>query len=296
MSRLNWDDLRLFIAVARQGRFVAAGRALGMDQSSIARRITQLEDSIGAQLMDRSPKGVILTEAGIALMGYAERIEAEFLNVSSALGERDKTVSGVTRLATPEAFGIYLAAPYAFHLHQKYPDLRLELTPESQRVQLANRDADLAVMLNRPPQGPIIARKLVDYRIGLYASRRYLDEQGDICDAASLPHHPFASYIDERIDIPELRYLREVSEDAASIFRSTSIAAQHEAVAGGLGVGMLHVFAAEKDPRLVRILPDQVEITRTYWLAIHEGVQRLPRVRAVVDFLDELVQQHRGDF
>lgn len=296
MSRHNWDDLRLFIAVARQGRFVAAARILGMDQSSIARRITQLEQNIGTRLMDRSPKGVTLTEAGIALMGHAERIEAEFLTASSALGERDKEVSGVTRLATPEAFGTYLAAPNAYILHEKYPDLCLELTPESQRVQLANRDADLAVMLNRPPQGPIIARKLVDYRIGLYAARRYLDQHGDIADMQALARHPFASYIDERIDIPELRYLREVSEEAASLFRSTSITAQHEAIAGGLGVGMLHVFAADKDPRLIRILPTKVEIRRSYWLAIHEGVQRLPRVRAVVDFVDDIIDRHRHDF
>lgn len=296
MSRLNWDDLRVFIAVARQGRFVAAGRILGMDQSSVARRITQLEEDIGARLMDRSPKGVTLTDAGIALMGHAERIEAEFLNASSDLIERDKHVLGVTRLATPEAFGTYLAAPNVFRLYQQHPDLCLELTPESQRVQLANRDADLAVMLNRPPKGPIIARKLVDYRIGLYASRQYLDRVGKIADMQAVAAHPFASYIDERIDIPELRYLREVSAEASTLFRSTSITAQHEAIAGGLGLGMLHVFAADKDPRLIRILPQEVEIRRTYWLAIHEGVQRLPRVRAVVDFLDDLVHRHRADF
>lgn len=295
MSMLDWDDLRLFLAVARAGRMAGAGRRLGMDHSTIARRLTRLEGVVGSRLLDRGPRGVELTEAGQKLVDHAERMEGEVIAATGTLGGRDARISGAVRLATPEAFGTYLVAPNAHRLYQAYPDLRLELAPESQLVSLANRDADAAIMLNRPTSGPIVARHLIDYRLGLYASRAYLDAHGPI-RVDQLSDHPFAWYIDARIDIPELRFLSEVSVDAIPVFRSTSIAAQHAAVAGGLGLGVLHLFAADDDPELVRVLPETVEIRRSYWLAIHADQQRLPRVRAVVDFLGDIVDKARSRF
>lgn len=295
MSMLDWDDLRLFLAVARAGRMAGAGRRLGMDHSTIARRLTRLEGVVGSRLLDRGPRGVELTEAGQKLVDHAERMEGEVVAATGTLGGRDARISGAVRLATPEAFGTYLVAPNAHRLYQAYPDLRLELAPESQLVSLANRDADAAIMLNRPTSGPIVARHLIDYRLGLYASRAYLDAHGPI-RVDQLSDHPFAWYIDARIDIPELRFLSEVSVDAIPVFRSTSIAAQHAAVAGGLGLGVLHLFAADDDPELVRVLPETVEIRRSYWLAIHADQQRLPRVRAVVDFLGDIVDKARSRF
>lgn len=295
MSNLDWDDLRLFLAVARAGRMAGAGRRLGLDHSTIARRLTRLEGVVGSRLLDRGPRGVELTEAGQKLVDHAERMEGEVVAATGMLGGRDARISGAVRLATPEAFGTYLVAPNAHRLYQAYPDLRLELAPESQLVSLANRDADAAIMLNRPASGPIVARHLIDYRLGLYASRAYLDAHGPI-RVDQLSDHPFAWYIDARIDIPELRFLSEVSVDAIPVFRSTSIAAQHAAVTGGLGLGVLHLFAADDDPELVRVLPETVEITRSYWLAIHADQQRLPRVRAVVDFLSDIVDKARSRF
>jgi len=295
MSNLDWDDLRLFLAVARAGRMAGAGRRLGLDHSTIARRLTRLEGVVGSRLLDRGPRGVELTEAGQKLVDHAERMEGEVVAATGMLGGRDARISGAVRLATPEAFGTYLVAPNAHRLYQAYPDLRLELAPESQLVSLANRDADAAIMLNRPASGPIVARHLIDYRLGLYASRAYLDAHGPI-RVDQLSDHPFAWYIDARIDIPELRFLSEVSVDAIPVFRSTSIAAQHAAVTGGLGLGVLHLFAADDDPELVRVLPETVEITRSYWLAIHADQQRLPRVRAVVDFLSDIVDKARLRF
>ncbi|MGK2909271.1 MAG: LysR substrate-binding domain-containing protein [Sphingobium sp.] len=108
--------------------------------------------------------------------------------------------------------------------------------------------------------------------------------------------HPFAWYIDDMLEMPELRYLREIATDARPVFRSSSIAAQQAAVVAGLGLGLLHVFAADADERLVRILPERVEIIRSYWLVIHAEQQKLPRVRAVVDFLNDIVERNRPHF
>lgn len=294
MSALNWDDVRLFLAVARTARLAGAGRRLGLDHSTVARRLSNLEAAVGSRLFDRGPRGVQLTEAGQKLLDHAERIEGEMAAATEMLGGGDARVTGAVRLATPEAFGTYLVAPQIHRLHRAHPELRLELAPESRMVSLANRDADVAVLLNRPASGPVVARHLVDYRLGLYASRAYLEANGAVT-ADTLSRHPFAWYIDARIDIPELRFLSEVSADATPVFRSTSIAAQHAAVSGGFGLGVLHLFAAEHDPALVRLLPE-VEIRRSYWLAVHADMQRLPRVRAVMDFIDAVVANRRADF
>ena len=205
-------------------------------------------------------------------------------------------ITGTVRLATPEAFGTFLVAANAIQLHARHPDLELELVPESRAVSLSAREADLAVVLNRPPRGRLVARKLIDYRLGLYGSARYLSSQPPIVDLPAARAHPFVWYIDEMIDIPELRYFDQIVAGSATAFRSSSIAAQHEAVANGLGLGILHAFAADADPRLVRVLPRSVEVTRSYWLVVHKEQQRLPRVRALIDFLTDLVSRNSKRF
>jgi DNA-binding transcriptional LysR family regulator len=289
---VNWDDLRLFLAVARAGSLTGAAKTLRLDHSTVGRRLGALESAVGSRLFERGPRGTGLTDAGTALIDYAERIEGEVGSAISGLGGEDARISGAVRLATPEAFGTYLVAPRIGELHRRHPDLRLELAPEPQLVNLANREADIAVLFNRPSSGPIVARHLADYRLGLYASRTWLEQNGPVT-LDRLAEFPFAWYIDARIDAPELRFLTEVSADARPVFRSTSIAAQHAAVVGGLGLGILHVFASGRDPELVRVLPDKVEIRRSYWIAMHADLKGLPRVRAVVDFIDDAIAQAR---
>src|SRR5262249_31674422 len=264
----NWDDLRLFLVASRDRSFVAAGRRMQIDQTTVARRLAGLEEAIGTALFHRSPRGIALTEAGVSLGEHAERIETEGMAASARLEEREGEIVGTVRLATPEAFGTFLVAPNASQLHARHPDLQLELVPESRAVSLSSREADLAVVLNRPPRGRLVARKLTDYRLGLYSAAGYLATHPPILDLDTARTHPFVWYIDEMIDIPELRYFDQVVAGSATAFRSSSIAAQHEAVANGLGLGILHVFAADADSRLVRVLPKSVQVTRSYWLVM----------------------------
>lgn len=294
MQSLNWDDIRVFLAVARAGRLQAAGRLLALDHSTVARRMGSLEAAIGARLMDRSPRGIVLTHAGDVLRDHAERMEIEMIGASAAVGADTGTVAGSVRLATPEAFGTYLVAPNVHLLHARHPTIELELAPESRSVSLSRREADIAIGLTRPPRGRLVARRLINYRLGLYAARDYLDQHAAIDTVEAVKAHPLVWYIDELIDIPELRYFDQIVSDAPTVFRSSSIAAQQAAVANGLGLGVLHVFAAEQDSRLQRVL-SELEVTRSYWLLMHADQQRLPRIRAVVDFLDDVVRinQHR---
>jgi DNA-binding transcriptional LysR family regulator len=293
---MNWDDLRIFLAVARSGGLVSAARRLGVDHTTVARRLTALETALGARLVHRSPRGARLTDAGEGFIGHAERMEAEALAAAGVFGASDQQLSGVVRLATPEAFGTFLVAPNVKSFYARHPHIQLELVPEGRAVNLSKREADLAVSLARPQQERLYAQKLVDYRLGLYAARAYLETAAPLTDLRMLGSHPMVWYIDELIDIPELRYLGQVAGDVPTVFRSSSIAAQQAAVASGLGLGVLHVFAAEQDPRLVRVLPEAVAIERSYWLVLHADQRRLPRVRAVADFLHDLVRESRGRF
>jgi DNA-binding transcriptional LysR family regulator len=273
-----------------------AARRLGLDHTTVARRLTTLETAIGARLVDRSFRGARLTDAGSALLEHAEHMEAEALAAAAALGGGDQRPSGVVRLATPEAFGVWLVAPAVNELQARYPGIQLELIPQSRTVSLSKRDADLAVTLSRPPQGRLFAQKLVDYELGLFTSQAYLDANGPIDSLEALKSHPLVWYIDEMIDMPELRYMDQIIARPRIAFRSPSIVAQEAAVAGGLGLGVLHVFSASRQPGLVRVMADTVSIRRTYWLAVHADLRRLARIRAVHDFLLDLVKTSRNQF
>lgn len=289
----NWDDLRLFLAVARSGGLLAASKRLGIDQTTVARRMSALEASFGSRLIDRSPRGVSLTGQGTALLLHAERMEAETLSAGEILGKVGQGISGVVRLATPESFGANLVAPAAAQLHARYPGLQLELASMARAVNLSRREADIAIGLSRPERGQLVSRKLADYRLGLYASRDYVAREGAPDRIEDLRSRPLIWYIDEMIDLPELRYLDQFAQDARTVFRSSSIVAQHAAIASGLGLGILHRFTADADSRLVRVLDDVIALKRTYWLTVHGDSQRIARVRATIDFLDDLVKANR---
>jgi len=295
MQTLNWNDLRIFLAIDRSAGLIAAGRRLGLDQTTVARRLAALEANLGVKLVERTPRGAALTGPGQTLLEHAERIEAEIIAAGARLGSAGPELSGTVRLSTPEAFGAHLVAPAARAFHERHPGLQLELVPETRSVNLMRREADIAVTLSRPTRGRLVTEKLSDYSLGLYAARSYIDAHPPLCSLDELRRRPLVWYIDELIDVPELRYIDQVAAGAPTVFRSNSIAAQQAAVASGLGFGVLHRFVAKDDPRLAPVLPEALSLERSYWLSIHEDLASLPRIRAVAEFLRELVKARRGD-
>lgn len=293
---LTSDQLLVFLTVIREGNTVGAARRLGLDHSTVSRRLSTLEAALGTRLFDRSPRGLAPTEAATALIGHAERVESELILAAGSVGQRDTQVTGTVRLATPEIFGTYLVAPHIAELRERHPALTLELAPESRTISLSRREADIAITVRQPPRGRLVARKLVDYRLGLYAAREYLDGHPAITSRADLDAHAFVSYVDELVDFPELLALNQARLGGSIVFRSSSSAAQQAAVASGAGIGMLHILAARHDTRITRLLTDDIEARRTYWLVLHADLQRVPRIRAVIAFLDKLVQRMHGQF
>jgi DNA-binding transcriptional LysR family regulator len=292
---VNWDDVRLFLSVARSGQFLSAARKLGVNHATLSRRISALEAAIGTQLFLRSTNGCELTEEGQRLLAGAERMETEMLNAQANLGRVDTAVAGTVRIGAPDGLGVSFLAPRLGRLTARYPELKIQLVPVPRSFSLSQREADIAITIERPEQGRLMFSKLTDYSLGLYASEAYLAEYGTPADVEALKRHRRIGYVEDLIFSPSLNYTGEIMRDWDAAFEISSATGQTEAVRSGAGIGILHNYIAGQYPELLRIMP-HLGISRSYWTAYHESARQLVRVRTVVDFLQELVAEERRIF
>jgi DNA-binding transcriptional LysR family regulator len=291
----SWDDGRMFLAVARAGQMLAASRALGVNQATLSRRVAALEAALGAKLLVRRTHGSELTDAGAALVESLERIESELLAAQARLQGTDAAVAGAVRIGAPDGFGVAFLAPRLARLAERCPDLRIQLVPTPRGFSLSRREADLAVMVGRPEKGRLVARKLTDYTLGLYASRGYLAAHPTPAEPADLAAHRLVGYVEDLVAVPALNYASEFLRAWRSHFEISSAIGQVEAVRAGAGIGVLHDYLARRDPELVHVLPAHRAV-RSYWTAIHENLRDVARVRAAADFLTESVHEAQADF
>jgi DNA-binding transcriptional LysR family regulator len=295
---LDWDDARMFLAVARAGQMLGASRTLGINQATLSRRIAALESALGAKLLTRRTHGSELTDAGAALLGTLERVETEMLAVQARLQGSEAAAAGVVRIGAPDGFGVGFLAPRLAQLANRHPGLTVQLVPTPRGFSLSRREADLAVMVGRPEKGRLIARRLTDYSLGLYASPSYLATRRAPADPADLARHRLVGYVEDLIAAPALNYAAEFLRGWRSHIELNSAIGQVEAVRTGAGIGVLHDYLARDscfDGALVRVLPEQRAV-RSYWLAIHENLRDLARVRVAADFLVEAVRSSQADF
>ncbi|QRG07976.1 LysR family transcriptional regulator [Xanthobacter dioxanivorans] len=297
----DWSDLRFFLAVARAGRLTAAAARLKVEHSTVSRRIAALEVALGAKLFDRRPHGYGLTAAGERLIAAAEGMETLALAAQGEIGGADLGVAGTVRVGAPDGFGTFFLAPRIGALADLHPELDIQLLAMPRLFSLSKREADIAISLSRPKEGRLHARKLTDYRLGLYAARAYLNRHGPIESRASLQRHPFIGYVDDLIYAPELDYVPLVAKDLRVRLKSSSLVAQLTATQAGAGVCVLPCFMAdlfrdERPDALVPILPEEVGLTRTFWLLTHTDTRDLARIRVAADFITHLVQNARGQF
>ncbi len=292
---MNWDNLKYFLAVAREGQFLAAARRSKVGQATLNRRITALEEELGAKLFERSTGGCSLTALGQDLLEHAERIEAEALHFQRAPRRRQGQVEGVLRIGAPDGFGVAFLAGKLGQLKQRHPNLVVQLVPVPRAFSLAQREADIAVTVSRPARGRLLMKKLTDYRLGLYAASSYLERCGVPRSVEALPDHPYIGYVEDLIYAPELDFSRELPVSWNHSIEVSGALGQFEAVRSGAGIGILHCFMADPEPGLQRVLP-QVEISRSYWTVWHESLRDSARIRAAVDFLDDVVSEARASF
>jgi DNA-binding transcriptional LysR family regulator len=296
MSRFDWDDLRFFLAVARAGRLTVAARRLGADHATVSRRISALEGALKAKLFERRPQGYALTEHGERLLAKAETMETQALAVSSEIGGADLALSGTIRIGTPDGFGTMFLASRTSAFAAQYPDLEIQLVAMPRLLSLSKREADVAISLAPPKEGKIVARKLTDYRLGLFAAKAYLDRHPAIAAPEDLHAHEMIGYIDDLIFTPELDYLDEVSRGLRPRLQSSNLVAQYHATLTGGGICVLPHFMTALDPRFVPVLPERVSIVRSFWLIVHSDLKDVARIRATVDFLVREVRAARPLF
>ncbi len=281
---MDWNDGRLLLAVARSGTMLDAARTLGLNQATLSRRLTALETSIGTSLLVRRTTGCTLTEAGRTLADAMERVENEFLQTQAALTEGGESPSGTVRIGAPDGFGHAFIAPRLDAFASACPDLQIQLVPVSQTFSLSKREADIAVTLGRPQSGRLIARKLTDYTLGLYASPDYLARFGVPGGRDDLLDHRLVGFVDDLVFSPMLAYAQEFHPNWRSTIEVSSTMGQFEAVRGGAGIAVLHDFMAAGRDDLVRLLP-HLSTRRDYWLIHHQSLRGLARIRAASNFL-----------
>ena len=287
---MDWDDLRVFLAVARRESLSAAGKALRIDPATVGRRISRLEDSLGARLFVKSPQGYALTETGARLVPRAEAAEAALRGLDEA-AETPEGLTGQIRLGAPDGCANYLLPQVLAQMCDRHPGLEVQLVALPRVFNLSKREADMAIGVSRPDAGRLVVQKLTDYRLHLAASRSYLAAHTPIATRADLSAHRLVGYIPDMIFDKELDYLAELGL-AAPPLASNSVSVQLNFLRAGAGVGVVHDFALPAAPDLQRILPDDISLTRSFWLIRHADDARVPRLTR---FAEDLVRLCRAE-
>jgi DNA-binding transcriptional LysR family regulator len=282
---MNWEYLRSLIAVARGGTLSAAGKIRGTKHSTISRHLADLESHLQTKLVERSPAGLTLTEAGQKLLQSAEAMEAQAERAQEEIGGLNVSVSGTIRIGAPDAFGAFFLAPTLAGLMKQQPRLTIQLVATPRAFNLTKHEADIAIALTLPERGRLIARKMMNYGLGIYGSESYLAEAPPINEQSDLKNHSFIDYIGDLIYTSQLDYLDEIAKGANASFQSSNIIAQLQAALGGMGLCILPYFLARPYPQLKQILPDTVRLTRSWFILMHEEQKDLARVRITVDYI-----------
>ena len=280
---MDWDDLRIFLGVARDESLSAAGRRLGMDASTVGRRIARLEAAMDAALFLKTPQGYALTEAGQRLVAPAEAAE----QAAAAAAEATRgaaSLGGQLRIGAPDGCANYLLPQICERLGADHPDLEIQVVALPRVVNLSRREADLAIAVSPPASGRLVVQRLTDYRLHLAGHADYLARHPPIRSRADLRGHRFVGYIPDMIFDPGLDYLAETGADSAG-FASNSVSVQMQAIRAGAGLGIVHDFALPFAPGVRRVLPEAIALTRSFWLIRHADDRASPRLSRLSEAL-----------
>ncbi len=282
-----WDDLRIFLAVARAETLSAAAKKLRVSQPTVGRRLAQLEDNLSARLFDRLPTGFVPTTAGIELLPLAEEME----QTADAVLRRQATftdqVSGTVRISAYETMTQYLVnrAPV---LRKKLPEVELEFSVNHMAANLSRREADLQIRECLPDSPGLISRKLGGFAYAIYGSEDYISDNPDARSDARYLMCDWVGMDDDHTYFPGQKWMRSRLGQRIPAIRSNNAIVLHDSVRSGAGLGILPCFAADSDPVLQRLTPPIDEIFSTFYLLVHDDLRRVPAVRAMMDALIDL--------
>lgn len=291
MSDLNWDDLRVFLAVARSGSLSNAGRALRLDPATVGRRVARLEERLGAVLFTKSPQGYALTEAGQRLLGPADAAERAVIGGLEETRAATSILSGSVRIGAPDGSANYLLPQICAEICDENPGLEVQIVALPRVFNLSKREADMAITVSPPQTGRLTVQKLTDYRLHLAASRAYLAAHPPITCKADLKAHRLIGYIPDMIFDKELDYMTEAGEGAHAVLASNSFSVQLNWARLGAGLCIVHDFAIPAYPDLQRVLTDEVSLRRTFYLIRHADDRRVARLNRFAEVLGQKLKR-----
>lgn len=288
---MDWDDLRVFLAVARSDSLTGAGKVLRLDPATVGRRVARLEEACAAALFVKSPQGYALTGAGQRLLAHAALVEQGVQAAADALRGDTERLSGQIRVGAPDGCANFLLPQVCARICDANPGLEVQIIALPRVFNLSRREADMAVGVSRPSAGRVTVQKLADYRLHLAASSSYLEQSAPLSGPADLRHHRLVGYIPDMIFDKELDYLAEVGGGTVAL-ASNSVSVQFNWLRAGSGIGVVHDFAIPFAPEVRRVLVDQVSLTRSFWLIRHADDRRLDRLSR---FAEAFVQEFRRE-
>jgi DNA-binding transcriptional LysR family regulator len=292
LATWQWDDVRFFLAVARTGSLSGAARALGVGHVTVGRRISLLERRLGVSLLNRTPDGFAATAAGEAILRQCIAMENAALDLERIAAGRDSLAAGSIRLTATEALAHRVVAPAIAELRKSHPDLQVDLAVGVRSLDIARREADLAVRVGRPSGPGLVSRKLGEVGYSLYASRSYfakhrIPQRGKglaECDLITFTGAPAAT---------SPFFMNESLEGARIALRCNNPLIQLQAAANGIGIAELACFLADDCADLVRIWPDEPPALRSVWLVMHEDLRRSARIRVASSAIVDAFRRHR---
>lgn len=291
----DWNDLRHFLAVARAGSTIAAAKALGTSQSTVHRRLAELEARIGRQLVKRHPTGYRLTDLGEHLLPYAERAEEAMTAFERQSLASDQGLTGVIRVTCASTVADRLARwPLIDAFHARYPGLRVEWVITDRYLDLSKGEADIAIRAGEPRDEALVGRKIATGHWAVYASRSYVERHGRPERLEDVERHFVVACDGEISDYPAARWLRSVAPHATVAARSDNWPGFVLAVKSGAGLGPLPINHGDRESELVRILDTGPELVTHIYLLMHRDMQRTLRVRAFFDFVVAEIKSFRA--
>ncbi|MFW8636448.1 LysR family transcriptional regulator [Cribrihabitans pelagius] len=282
----QWDDMKVFLAVAREASLSGAGRILKMDPATVGRRIARFEQALDTPLFVKSPQGYALSAAGDRLLVHAEAAEQAMRAGAEALTGPSDTLSGQIRIGAPDGAANYLLPQVCAEISEKNPDLDIQIVALPRMINLSRREADMAVTVSAPSAGQLVVQKITDYKLHMVASRHYLKDHGPIGRLQDLKDRKMIGYIPDMIFDRELDYLNEIGVERVAL-ASNSVSVQIRLAAEGTALCVAHDFTLPSHRMLRKVLTGEISLTRSFYLVRHQGDQRSERLNRFAQALSK---------
>jgi len=286
---IEWNDLRLILAICREGTLSGAARSLGVNHSTVFRRVVTIEKKLGVEFFKRLPHGYTMTEAGEAVLLSAERIENEVFSLSRQLIGKDLNLHGTLRVTAPDAFAKKVLIPHMSSFYRSYPDIRIELSIENRFLDLINRETDVAIRSTNSPSESSVARKICTVETTFYATSNYLANNAK----STLEKYSWLMPNEGQVWLSVNSWRKKNYPESQVVFRCDTLLGLFEVARQDLGIVPLPCFLGDPEKNFRRVMKPPKELKSDLWLLIHPDLRRTARVRVFVDFLSAALESEK---